>query len=198
MTTPIAASTIAGQAFRLMELGPISSFGDDTPQARDAAEQYPIALESCLAACDWSFASRLAFLPGALPGPQVATDPDLPHLYILPGDCLIVREVGDLCTRWRVDIDGLRADQPALLRLRYTARITNEAQLPAEFQKAVAAELAFLLAPVHLGTQNKINSLEQRAGKTLKKAMREHSRAASESRYDGLEDQGDWVAEARR
>jgi hypothetical protein len=198
MTTPIAASTIAGQAFRLMELSPISSFGDDSPQARDAAEQYPIALESCLSACDWSFASRLVFLPAVVPDAQVATDPTLPHLYALPGDCLVLREVGDKCTRFRLDMDGLRADHPPLLPLRYTARIETEARLPAAFQTAVAYALAVLLGPVHLGTQGKLEALERRAGGALDKATREDARTASDARYDGLADQGDWVAEARR
>jgi hypothetical protein len=197
MPTPIAASTIAAQAFRFLELSPISSFADDTPQAQDAAEQYPQALASCLSACDWSFASVLASLPAAVPGPTVAVDPALPHLFALPGDVIVLREVGDGWTRWRRDREGLRADEGAPLRIRYTGRVENEAALPATFQTAVALALAVLLAPRWLGTQSRVEGLKQDAARVLKQAMREDARQASEARYDGTPDQGDWVAEAR-
>lgn len=197
MPLPIAASTIAAQAFRFLELSPISSFADDTPQARDASEQYPLALASCLSACDWSFASVLASLAQVIPGPTVAPDATLPYLYALPGDVVTLREVGDFNTRWRRDREGLRADQAAPLVIRYTGSIENEAALPATFQTAVALALAVLLAPRWLETQSKAEALKADAARLLKQAMREDARMASEARYDGTPDQGDWVAEAR-
>lgn len=197
MPTPIAASTIAAQAFRFLELSPISSFADDTPQARDAAEQYPLALASCLSACDWAFASVVVFLPEVIPGPTVAVDPNLPHLFALPGDLITLREVGEGWTRWRRDREGLRADESGSLPIRYTGSITNEAALPATFQTAVSLTLAVALAPRWLNTQSKIESLKADAARVLKQAMREDSRMASAARYDGGPEQGDWVTEAR-
>lgn len=195
---PIAASTIAAQAFRLMERGPISSFGDDSDQARDAAEQYPLALDACLEAADWSFASVYAELPRVTTLPLTVTaDPDLPYLYAMPADIVILREVGDGCTRWRRDRAGLRADDPGPLPVRYTGRIDNEAQLPAMFQTAVSHALAVLLAPRWLGTQAKIEALRRDAQATLKAAMRHDARQSSGARYDGLDEQPDWVSEAR-
>ena len=197
MPAPIAASTIAAQAFRFMELSPISSYDDDSEQARAASEQYDMAMGHCLEVMDWSFASVLANLPEAVLSPTDAIDPDLPYLYAMPGDLVRLHEVGEIGTKWRRDRQGIRADTPAPLQVRYTAKVTNEAILPATFQTAVALQLALLLAPRWLGTQSKISEIEARAARMLKLAMRQDSQMASSARYDGLADQPDWVTEAR-
>ena len=198
MPTPIAASTIAAQAFRFMEMSPISSFDDETEQALAANEQYPVAMSLCLEAMDWSFASVLANLPEVVPGPTDAADPDMPYLYAMPGDLVRLHEVGELGTQWRRDRSGIRADAAAPLRVRYTAKVTNEADLPATFQTAVALQLALLLAPRWLHTQSKIADLDQKFSRMLKAAMKQDSQMASSARYDGLPDQPDWVSEARQ
>lgn len=198
MPEPIATSTIVSQAFRLMELGPISSFADDTPQARDAAEQYPVARRLCLEACDWSFASSIADLPEAVAPAGIAPSAAFPHLFKLPGNCLRVREVIEPWIDWRLDGDFLRADRAGPLSIRYTADQTNEARLPASFQLAVSYRLAALLSPRWTGAANKTQLLEQLAPQQLKEAMRSDARQASHARYDGQPDHGDWVAEALR
>lgn len=198
MTTPapIATSTIAAQAFRFIELGPIASFADDTEQAQAAAEQYPNAMAQCLEACDWSFASTLAFLPLATRGPTDAEDPDLPNLFVLPGDLIRLHEVGDEETAWRKDMKYLRADYAAPLRVRYTARPVNETALPATFRLAVSLALALLLAPRWLVTQGKIATLEARYQEALQTAQRQDRGTASTRRYDGRPMQPDWAQEA--
>jgi len=195
--TPIAASTIAAQAFRFLELSPISSFEDASEQASSAREQYPFALAHCLQAVEWSFASVYAELPPAVPGPGVATDPALPYLYAIPGDVIRLHEVGPHGTRWRRDRDGLRADVPAPLPVRYTGRIENEAILPATFQTAVSLRLAALLAPRWLGTASKVATIEENFARTLRMAMRQDARQAADMRYDVRADQPDWACEAR-
>ena len=94
MTSPIATSNIASQAFRFAELDAISSFADDTPQAQAAAEQYPEAIDLVLASYDWSFARVLVALPpiATLPAGTIA-DPDFAGLYQLPDDYLVLRRV---------------------------------------------------------------------------------------------------------
>jgi hypothetical protein len=184
MPTPIATSTIVAQAWRFMELSPISSFDDDTEQARSAAEQYPNALRECLARADWSFASIVENLPQAIRPQSVAEDPDLPYFYRTPSGLVRLLEVGDACTVWRLDRDGLRASDPAPLRIRYTGEITNEAILPAAFQAAVALRLALLLGPRWLGTQSKLRILEQQFDVELGRAKKHDSRSASGQRYD--------------
>lgn len=181
-----------------MEISPISSFADDTEQAQSAIEQYPIALAQCLEAADWSFASQLVALPLATLPENWISDPTLPYLYALPGDLVMIRQVGDYAsTAWRRDQGYIWADAAAPLRLRYTKRITNEAALPATFQVAVAHALAMLLAPQWMATSSKIAEIEQRASYTLKTAMRNDSRMASAMRYDGRPMGGDWATEAR-
>jgi hypothetical protein len=197
MPTPIAASTIAAQAFRELEMAPISSFADDSEQAAAASEQYPQALNMCLAAADWGFASVFHTLSASDQPTDSTIDPDLPQFYTLLGDVIVLREVGDRYTRWRQDRDGLRSDTGAPLRIRYTGTVSDEASLPARFQLAVALHLASLLAPRWLGTASKVQDLSKRAGIALKQAAREFSRSASDARYDGLDEQDDWVAEAR-
>lgn len=184
MPTPIATSTIVAQAWRFMELSPISSFDDDTEQARSAAEQYPNALRECLARADWSFASVVASLPEATRPQTVAEDPDLPYFYQTPSGLVRLLEVGTEGTVWRLDRDGLRADAAAPLRIRYTGEITNEAILPAAFQAAVALRLALLLGPRWLGTQSKLRILEQQFDVELGRAKKHDSRSASGQRYD--------------
>lgn len=199
MPTPAANSAIVAQAFRLMELAPVSSLADDSEKAFAAAEQYPVALDMCLEACDWSFASVEVALPAlaALPADNAA-NPGLPHSFAMPGLCVALREVGDETTRWRRDRDLLRADCPAPLRVRYTARIENEARLPATFRTAVAWRLAALLAPQWVSVAEKVAALERGADTTLRAAMKQDAQQAGLMRYDGRPDQPDWVAEARR
>lgn len=197
MPSPIAASTIVAQAWRFMELAPISSFDDDTEQARSSAEQYTNALRECLSRADWSFASAIAMLPLADLPQTVAEDPDLPYFYQRPGDLVRLIEVGDPGTRWRLDRDGLRADAPAPLRIRYTAEITNEAQLPTAFQTAVALRLALLLGPRWLTTRAKMDNLARQFDAELAQAKKQDSRSASAARYDNdLTSSADWAAGA--
>lgn len=197
MPTPIATSTIVAQAWRFMELSPISSFDDDTEQARSAAEQYPNALRECLARADWSFASVVENLPEATRPETVAEDPELPYFYQPPSGLVRLLEVGTATTRWRLDRDGLRADAPAPLRVRFTGEITNEAILPAAFQTAVALRLAQLLGPRWLGTRSKLQILDQQFDIEIARAKKQDSRSASGQRYDNsLTGGSDWSQDA--
>lgn len=197
MTTSIAASTIAGQAFRLMELSPISSFADDSTEAQAAAEQYPVALQMCLEASDWSFASVTCALPEIVPPAGAYVDPERPHAFTLPADICVMREVGDDFTLWQVERGRLlRASDPGPIRIRYTAQITDETQLPATFRTVVTYQLAILLAPVFLGTQSKRQLLEQDLQNGMLQCRRMFTREASEASWSGEDLPDDWVSTA--
>lgn len=197
MTTAVSASTIAAQAFREMELSPISSFADDTPQAQAANDQYPIALNMCLEAADWGFASVTVSLPQNATGPQY-TDPDLPYAFQVPSDCLVVREFGDRWSKWRLEKGGLiRSADAGPVRLRYTATVATETKMPATFQTAVAYQLAILLAPTWLGTVTKRQLMDQHFQKAMAAAMNFHAEEASQAPWYGDELPEDWVADAR-
>lgn len=198
MSTSMAIATIGAAAFQAMELAPFSSFADDTPQAQDAAAQYPVARRMCLEACDWSFASVAVTLPPIAPL-GLAADPALPFAFALPGDCVIFRHPLVRYLRWRLDGRTLRADRAGPLPVRYTRDVDNENLMPASFQTALALRLAAMLSPRWVGSDSKTQSLDARAEMALKTAMRIDARSASLERYDG-EDYGvtDWVGWATR
>lgn len=197
MPAPAAVADIAAKACRIMEVTPVSSLDDESQLARDLLAEFESARDRCLEAGDWSFASVFVTLPEYVPEAPFAADPDLPYTFRLPGDCLRVQEVGTLSTRWRIDRDALRADEPAPLRLRYTARLTNEQAMSAEFREAVAHVLAAALAPTYVETLSKRQAIEQKAEALLKRAARNVARDASTARYDGAEDEPDWVSGRR-
>lgn len=196
MTVSIATSGIVGQAFRLMEMQPISSFGDGSEQALAAAEQYPAALDSCLEEGDWSFASQPVQLPAVVG--EASGDPELAHVYMRPSDLLVIRSVHPKCTVWRLDRDRLRADQPAPLFVRYTARISDEGRLPGLFRLAVSYRLASLLAPRWTKSANRSENLRKGSDEYIEKARIADRGQASSRRYDGDDEAGDWAHEARR
>ena len=201
MTDPIAASNIAQQAFRAMELAPISSFADDSPEAEDARQQYPVALGMLLETNDWSFASYLVSLPPATaPEADFTIDDDLPSIYRLPADCVMLREVRPDGVAWRLDQTFLRTDEAGGIVIRYTRLVTAEAQLPAAFQTAVAYQLAVLLAPRWVGSRSKRKELKDDFAAALKEAERNDAPMASRQRYDEGSDSrsADWVSEALR
>lgn len=196
-TLNLATSGIVDQALRYAEVASISSFGDDSPLARDVEASYRVALSECLEAADWSFASALVLVSAfsVLPDGAVS-DAELPWLFPLPPGLVSLREVGDGRTAWRRDDEGIRADEAGPLRLRYTRAVETESRMPAGFRKAVAARLATLIAPRWGGATGKTQWLEELVKDGLKEAMRSDARQASSLRYDGGTDQGDWVAEA--
>jgi hypothetical protein len=197
MPVIFATSTIIAQAFGMLELSPPSSFGDDSPQARDAMLHYPSALDMCLDWTDWSFASRMASLPAVALPDNVPADPDLPHTYSLPGDCVTFREVKVAGARYRLDETVLRCDQPAPLLVRYTRRLEKEASLPATFRASVALQLAVLLSPTWLGVDAKRARLLQQLDETQRRASKGDARTASPEPY-GDERAQDWVGMALR
>lgn len=200
MATPIATSNIITQAFRLMEVSPPSSLADNSEKAKAANEQYPIALRMCLEQEDFSFARRFVVLSRANTPEGLMADPELPFFYTLPPDLLKLRKVVDNYARWRIDGDYVVADvnADAGLQIRYTRKIENETRLPATFQTAVSYQLAIFLAPKFVGSRTKRSDLQVDGANALRLAIKNDAVSASAARWDGLEDQGDWVCEAIR
>lgn len=193
MPASIAVSGIAAQAFRLLEMSPISSFGDDSEQGISATDQYPVALDVCLEHGDWSFASQPVQLPAVA---EPSGDPHLEFVYNRPGDFLKMQAVWPKGVRWRMDGDRLRADAPAPLFIRYTRRLTDETRLPGLFRTAVSYRLASFLAPRWTTSLNRSETLRAASDEYLAQAARADRWSASSERYDGEEPEGDWVAAA--
>ena len=196
----LPASTIIGQALRFMQLAPVARHDPTSellPALRDA---FGDAIDECLAAYDWSFASVLVSLPQAFPA--LTAESELPTMCMLPGDLVQLREVRPVGTRWRLDGSTLRTSAEAPVTIRYTARITREEALPAAFQTAVALQIALLLGARWAGGAIQPEDLAMLATKTLKQAMRDDTRHASPVRAMPLPDlgygtaDGDWASEA--
>lgn len=197
MPHSLATSGIVAQAFRLMQMSPVSSLGDGGEQGAAAEEQYPVALASCLEACDWSFARRVARLQQVAPE-AVAVDPVLTFEFERPADLLVARIVTPAEIDWRLDADRLRADHPGPLHLRYTASVVDETRMPAAFRTAVAYRLAGFLAPRWSQSVNRAQALSDQAEDWIVKARRVDRTGASPQRYDDRAAQPDWPAAAVR
>lgn len=200
--TTIASSSIAQQAFAELALRPISSYGDDTPEALEAAEALPRARDMVLGSYDWSFARRLLTLP-ALTADAAApygADPHLPFVFAVPAQMRTLRGVfaADDHRRpvaWRRDGAILRAAETPIAAL-VTAAIDREDLLPASVQYAMALQLAALLSPRHAPTRAKADDIGARLRQAIAQARTDDTVSASHHRTDGLDDwEGDdWVA----
>ncbi len=192
MALNYATSTIVSDAFRQMEVDPISAFGEDTEQATAAAEQYPEAIQQCLERADWSFASKFAQLSEA---PELPADQNLPYSYVRPGDLLRLIEVQPFTVKYRLDQDALRADQAAPLTIRYMMKITDEAKLPSLFKRAVALRLAANLA-LRWVSSTRARYLEGAFERAIMDALRADRNSASMQNYNGGETPAMWASEA--
>ncbi|MEM9782736.1 MAG: hypothetical protein AAF899_09690 [Pseudomonadota bacterium] len=194
----IAASSIAQQAFRYMETSELASFGDDSDQARAAAEQFPQTRNAALARADWSFASELISLSEAQ---TAVADPDLPYAFVLPSRVLKLREVkADPRPRWRIDRRLLRADMAGPILIRATVQIDDETKLPAEFQNYVSRRLAAALSPRFASAANRARLLMEAAEADFEEALLADRAQASAERWDGRDPtySDDWVGEVVR
>lgn len=198
MPDPIAASTIAAQAFRFMELRPIGAFADDSPEAADAREQYLPALKLCLELDDWSFARKLVRLPPVLLSDGEIADPDMAGIYQLPGDCVALRRVYPDDVAYRADERYLRAGPVDGLTIRYTRLIEDESDLPSTFATAVSLQLAIRLAPMWVSSRTKRATLQDDFQAALEMAGLPQRTSASHGRLDGRPAQPDWACEAPR
>lgn len=194
----LATSAIIGQALRFMRLPPVARFDPQAEVLAALAEAYAQAMDDCLCAADWSFASVLANLPGAALPFGDSADDGMPYAFQPPGDVICLRAVMPSCTRWRLDKGLLRADRAAPLTIRYTARVTIEAALPATFRLAVSLHIASRLGARWAGAAMAGDDIAGQALQTLKQAMRDDARSAAARRATDAPDLGygstaDWA-----
>lgn len=194
---PTATSTIITQAFRLMERTPPSSMDDDSDEARAANEQYPLALGGTLEVYDWSFARKTVQLSEAAAPVDEFVEPELPHWFLLPADCVKLRFVKTL-ENWRLDEGMIKANVADTLVVRYTRLITDEAKLPSMVQSLVSHNLALKLMPAYVSTRTKRADLKADTQDILAQAIRDDRYSAQQYRSDEREDDQDWACEAVR
>lgn len=196
MTVDIATSTIVLQAFRLIELDPPVSFGEGSPQALAAAEQYATARDAVLESYDWASARVVAEL-AAVSVSGLAADPGLPYTYALPSGALVLRRVYGVYA-WRQDGRVIRSAQASGLTVRYTAQIEREADLPATLRLAVSYQLAHLLAPFFVGSRTKREDIASGLERALAVARLNDAHSASGHLLDGAALDVAWTDEALR
>lgn len=204
--TTIASSAIAQQAFVELSLKPISSYGDDTPEAMEAAGALPRARAMVLGAYDWSYARKLVALPplSEAAAAELATDPDLPFAFALPAETETLRGLRNTAQprchlQWRREGQVIRADASAVSAL-ITRNMEREDVMPATVQYAIALQLAVLLAPRYLSTRTKVADLGDKLTTAINRARSDDAQSASHHRLDGLHPStgDDWVAQVTR
>jgi hypothetical protein len=175
------ALTILGQAL-------ITSLGDPGGAARTMRQNYPASRDAVLRSYPWNSATKRA----ALAASPVAPAFEYARAYQLPADCLRVIETdGDLDgATWRREGNMLLTDEPAPLRIRYVARITDPALFDPLLDEAIASHLAMMTGFAIAGTDTAV----QRAAGIHQQVLRE-ARAidAREQSQDENLVADDWV-----
>lgn len=194
---------MGARALREAELPPASSLYDDSPEIRALQDTLPEELTTALRRADWDFASRLIQLPPTTPD---VADAELPYAGRLPAEVLLVREVsapdGFGHIEWRIDERLLRVDVEPPLLIRATCTTTRESDLPTDFRKAVALATAAVLAGQFASSANRVERLERRADRAMRRALDNAADQASPRRLDGLDHDPhvnvDWVSAVSR
>ena len=136
--------TIVNAALIAIGARTIATLADNTPGARLANSRYIPLRDDLLRDHPWNFAMRRVTLEAN----AVGVDWGFANAYLLPTDCLIVREVNgqDSGEDWRVEriSNGtvIATDLGPPAAIRYTARITDVDIMDARFREALAAVCA--------------------------------------------------------
>jgi hypothetical protein len=138
----------------LFKLGalPLASMGDNNKQARIMSGLWDTVRRAELRRHFWSFALRRAALPALAQAPAWG----YARAYQLPADCLRIAQVGELQVSpseadyrnmddspYAIEGGMLLTDQPAPLRIRYVADVSDPGAFDALFVEALAAKLAY-------------------------------------------------------
>lgn len=199
MPVSISSSIIAAQAFTELELRPLSSYGDDSPEAVEVAAKYGPALDMVLEDYDWSFRRALVALPLLADTSGIEADADLPYIYQLPAQMRALRAIFPSDLRWRRDGTLIRASETGAKAL-ITRQVDKESDLPAKLRHAIALQLALLMAPRYAPTRAKREDLGTALAYALQDARRADIVTASEQRMDELHPAtgDDWVTRVTR
>lgn len=157
------------------------------------ALRYPMIRDAVLQAYKWNFAKRRASLPELSAAPAFG----YAHQYLLPADCILVREVVDASQtiKWEVEDadDGpvIVTDLTAPLLILYTTRVQDVSRFRPLFVEALAARLAADLAVKLMDNSAAAERLLTVYQDKLNEARRIDAQEGS------AEDQptGDWITE---
>lgn len=197
MPSAPATSSVGSMIFQQLELEDFTSFAEGTQEVADVALIYPEALKIVLGYAGWTFANRWVQIAETEIDDGQWSNPEMPFVYLVPVDCVKVREVYGLNVQWSRDDKYLRANQGGTIEIRYTKLIQNENLLPAEVKFSVALQAAFMLAPKYKVPRTKRNDLKENLNDVLAEAKRLDKQASAEQ-HDGQRFEGFWDVEAQR
>lgn len=152
-------TAIANQALLMLGENTISSFSEESTEARAAAAFYEDARDFALRDIKPAFARRRVAVNGTVLPVAAGT---LPYQYMLPEDCCVALTVGSHWSRdiqWTVEGRTILTDKP-IEWLVYVSRDDDvEATMDGAFVKALVAYLAQELAYALIGDKNRANEL---------------------------------------
>jgi hypothetical protein len=184
---------IVNRALRLLKAQRITSLTDGSNNANQANDVFTQVRDDLLRSHNWNFATKRAKLA------QNSTDPtfEFENAFTLPADWLRTvtvhdNDAGTGTVLWKeeevagVGVISSSADE---LWIRYVYRVTDINRMAADFQTALAYELAISLPGISNLPASREAELEKRAKGKLRKAK--HSDAAGS--FPERRPAGSWV-----
>ena len=163
---------------------------EDTASARRCRRYYEQSRDAVLRAYPWNCAGARAALSASATAPAF----QWAYRYKLPTDFLAVREIYGAATEAYVVEDGyIMTDIAAPLRLVYTKTVTDPARFDPLCADAIAARLAFDMAPELIESATQTEVLEKRYRLVLAEARQVD---AAEGRAPEADERLPWI-EAR-
>ena len=191
--TDISETAICNAALIAVGADTIADIGQASKVANVLKLRYPMIRDAVLQAYKWNFAKRRASLP------KLDADPawGYAYQYLLPADCILVRELPDATQSIRWEVED--ADDGAVvltnlappLRVLYTTRVQDVSRFRPLFVEALAARLAADLA---VKLMDNAAAAERLLGIYQDKLNEARRVDAQEGSADELP-QGDWITE---
>lgn len=171
----------ANDALRLIGEPPITSLADRRHAARLCKGAFATVRDRLLRAAPWQFAKATAAPPVA---PFEQADPLWKLRYVMPSDCLAIREVRDAgVDSWEMRSAGVDGDIRVFLHtdmtapiVVYTRRVVNPASWDELFADAFAHSLAATINPALGRDKGLTDQLAQAASLKLLQAQQREAR----------------------
>lgn len=148
-----AETDIANAALLCLGAKSIDSLNDHSKVAKLLCDRFVEVRDSVLRIMPWNFATKRALLASAVNTPVYGYVTSFP----LPSDCLRLLEVEDKFPMgYRVEGRSILANIPAPLRIVYTSRVEDVAQMDVQFKEVLAAALAVDVGEAIAGSDEKV------------------------------------------
>lgn len=170
MSGAVTKLTVFNMALAELQQEPVGDVNDTGFNASILRLYYDSALDSALKASSWDFATKYVQLTLQSEADNITP---FQYLYQLPADFLEFQELYDAYgnqVTYQNTYEGLRAKSKPVY-LRYTFRNENFGSYDTTFCQALAFSLADLASSRILGSLNREDYLEGRAGREQMKAL---------------------------